>query len=65
MWVDCKPVDDGYRSLYMMLIHESHVFGIALPLSVILSTFLIYYLFQISWDSRPKSRDDNGYESEI
>ena len=25
MWVDCKPVDDGYRSIYMMLIHESHV----------------------------------------
>ena len=24
--VDDKPVDDGYRSMYMMLIHESHVF---------------------------------------
>ena len=26
MWVDCKPVDDGYRSLSMMSIHESHGF---------------------------------------
>ena len=21
MWVDCKPVDDGFRSMYMILIH--------------------------------------------
>ena len=24
MWVDYKPVGDRYRSIYMMLIHESH-----------------------------------------
>ena len=22
MWVDYKPVDDGYRSIHMMLIHR-------------------------------------------
>ena len=26
MWVNFKPVDIGCRSIYMMLIHESHVF---------------------------------------
>ena len=26
MWVDCKPVDDEYRSMQVMLIHESRVF---------------------------------------
>ena len=26
MWVDYKPGDDGYRCIYTMLIHESHVF---------------------------------------
>ena len=26
MWVDDKPVDDGYRSIYMMLIDEMHEF---------------------------------------
>ena len=27
VWVDYKPKDDGYRSIYiMMLIHESHLF---------------------------------------
>ena len=25
MWVDYKPVDDGYRSIYLILIHEVHV----------------------------------------
>ena len=26
MWVDCKPIDEGFRSLPMMSIHESHEF---------------------------------------
>ena len=26
MWVDNNPVDDGYLSMYMMFIHEIHVF---------------------------------------
>ena len=26
IWVDYRPIDDGYRCLYMMLIHESQVF---------------------------------------
>ena len=26
MCVNYKPVDDGYRSTYVMLTHESHVF---------------------------------------
>ena len=26
MWVDCKPIDEGFRSLFMMSIHESHEF---------------------------------------
>ena len=26
LWVDYRPTDDGYRCLYEMLIHESHVF---------------------------------------
>ena len=25
MWVDYKPVDDGYRSIYLILIHEVYV----------------------------------------
>ena len=25
MWVDYKPVDYGYRSIYLILIHEVHV----------------------------------------
>jgi len=25
MWVHYKAIDDGYRSINMMLIHESHV----------------------------------------
>ena len=25
MWVDYKPIDDGYRSIYLILIHEVHV----------------------------------------
>ena len=23
MCIDCMPIDDGYRSVYMMLVHES------------------------------------------
>lgn len=30
MWVDYKPVDDGYRSIYMKLIHERYVFQLRL-----------------------------------
>ena len=26
MWVVCKPIDEGFRSLSMMSIHESHEF---------------------------------------
>ena len=26
MWVDDKPIDDGYRSLYTIRIHVIHVF---------------------------------------
>ena len=33
MWVDYKPVDDGYRSVYMMLIQEYH------------SARILFYLF--------------------
>ena len=25
MWVHYKAIDDGYRSINMMLIHESHI----------------------------------------
>ena len=33
MWVDCKPIDDGQRSIdIIMLIHESHVFELRIKM---------------------------------
>ena len=34
MWVDYKPVDDGYRSIYLILIHADHVLELQIKTSV-------------------------------
>ena len=36
MWVDDIPLDDGYRSRYMMLIHK-YIFEFFMPFSLLLS----------------------------
>ena len=39
MWVDYRPVDDGYESVYMMLIQEYH----SAQISCYLFTNLLMY----------------------
>ena len=34
IWADDKPVDDGYRSIYFMLIHEFRVLGLRIEMNV-------------------------------
>ena len=34
MWVDCKSVDDGYRCIYLILIHEVHVLELQIKINM-------------------------------
>ena len=34
MWVDYKSVDDGYRSIYLILIHEVHVLELQIKINM-------------------------------
>ena len=34
IWADDKPVDDGYRSIDLMLIHEFHVLELRIEIDV-------------------------------
>ena len=43
MWVDDIPLDDGYRSRYMMLIHK-YIFEFFMPFSLLLK-----WRFKAAW----------------
>ena len=46
MWVDHKPVDDGYKSIHMMLIHKFHVLELRIEMNVCSSRNIHIHIFQ-------------------
>ena len=44
MWVDHEPVDDGYISKYLIVIHEVHVFELPIEMNFMYSHHLTVFL---------------------